>query len=64
MEETLERKQYELAFHLLSSFPENEIESKRREIEETISKAGGIVGRIGEIKKIRLAYPKIGRAHV
>ena len=57
MEETLERQQYELAFHLLPSFSEADIETKRREIEELISKSGGIVGRLGEVKKIRLAYP-------
>ena len=57
MEELSERQQYELAFHLLPSFTENQIEEKRREIEELISKNGGIVGRYGEIKKMRLAYP-------
>src|SRR3990167_4859010 len=57
MEELSERQQYELAFHLLPSFTENQIEEKRREIEGLISKNGGIVGRYGEIKKMRLAYP-------
>lgn len=57
MEELSQRQQYELAFHLLPSFTETQIEEKRREIEELISKSGGIVGRYGEIKKMRLAYP-------
>lgn len=57
MEEITQRQQYELAFHLLPSFTEAELEEKRREIEELISKSGGIVGRYGEIKKMRLAYP-------
>jgi len=57
MEELSQRQQYELAFHLLPSFTEPQIEEKRREIEELISKNGGIVGRYGEIKKMRLAYP-------
>jgi small subunit ribosomal protein S6 len=57
MEEMLQRQQYELAFHLSPSFSETQIEEKKREIEELISKQGGIVGRYGEIKKIRLAYP-------
>lgn len=57
MEEISQREQYELAFHLLPSFTEIQVQEKRREIEELISKNGGIVGRYGEIKKIRLAYP-------
>ncbi len=57
MAELSQRQQYELAFHLLPSFTETQIEEKRREIEELISKSGGIVGRYGEIKKMRLAYP-------
>ena len=57
MEELSERQQYELAFHLLPSFTENQIEEKRREIEGLISKNGGIVGRYGEIKKMRLCFP-------
>lgn len=55
--EPLQRQQYELAFHLLPSFTETEIEEKRRGIEELISKSGGIVSRYGEIKKMKLAYP-------
>ena len=57
MEELSQRQQYELAFHLLPSFTEEQIEEKRREIEKLISKEGGLVGRYGEIKKIKLAYP-------
>ena len=57
MEESSQRQQYELAFHFLPSFTEIQVEEKRREIEELISKSGGIVGRYGEIKKMRLAYP-------
>ena len=57
MEELAQRQQYELAFHLLPSFTDAQVEEKRREIEELISKNGGIVGRYGEIKKMRLAYP-------
>jgi len=57
MEEIKQKQQYELAFHLLPSFTETEIEEKRREIEELISKSGGFVSRYGEIKKIKLAYP-------
>lgn len=57
MEEITQRQQYELAFHLLPSFTETEIEEKRRGIEELISKSGGIVSRYGEIKKMKLAYP-------
>ena len=57
MEELAQHQQYELAFHLLPSFTETQVEGKRREIEELISKSGGIVGRYGEIKKMRLAYP-------
>ena len=57
MEELSQRQQYELAFHLLPSFSEIQVEEKRREIEELISKLGGVVGRYGEIKKMRLAYP-------
>jgi len=57
MEELVQRQQYELAFHLLPSFTEAELDGKRREIEETISKSGGIISRYGEIKKIKLAYP-------
>ncbi|TSC91240.1 MAG: small subunit ribosomal protein S6 [Parcubacteria group bacterium Gr01-1014_2] len=57
MEELAQRQQYELAFHFLPSFTEAQVDEKRREIEELISKSGGIVGRYGEIKKIRLAYP-------
>lgn len=57
MEELSQRQQYELAFHLLPSFTEAELDEKRREIEETISKSGGLVSRYGEIKKMRLAYP-------
>ncbi len=33
------------------------MEQKKRELEELISKSGGIISRSGEIKKIRLAYP-------
>ena len=57
MEELIRRQQYELAFHLLPSFTETELDGKRREIEELISKSGGLVSRYGEIKKMRLAYP-------
>lgn len=57
MEELAQRQQYELAFHLLPSFTEDQVNEKRREIEELISKEGGLVSRYGEIKKIRLAYP-------
>lgn len=57
MEELSERQQYELAFHFLPSFTEDQVNEKRREIEELISKNGGIVGRYGETKKMRLAYP-------
>ena len=42
---------------MLPSFSEIQVEEKRREIEELISKLGGVVGRYGEIKKMRLAYP-------
>lgn len=52
-----QRQQYELAFHLLPAFQERELEEKRRELEELISKSGGLVSRYGEFKKIRLAYP-------
>ncbi|MBI2003672.1 MAG: 30S ribosomal protein S6 [Parcubacteria group bacterium] len=57
MEELAQRQQYELAFHLLPSFTETELDGKRREIEEIISKSGGLVSRYGEIKKTKLAYP-------
>ncbi|MEK7203687.1 MAG: 30S ribosomal protein S6 [Patescibacteria group bacterium] len=57
MEETLQRQQYELAFHLSPSFSETEAEEKRREIEGLISQSGGLVSRYGEIKKIKLVYP-------
>lgn len=57
MNEIIQKQQYELAFHFLPSFTENEIEEKRREIEEFISKSGGIVSRYGEVKKMKLAYP-------
>lgn len=57
MEELFRRQQYELAFHLLPSFNETGLDGKRREIEELISKSGGMVSRYGEIKKMRLAYP-------
>ncbi|MBI4117353.1 MAG: 30S ribosomal protein S6 [Parcubacteria group bacterium] len=57
MEEITQRQQYELAFHLLSSFTEAETEEKRHEIEKLISAEGGLVSRYGEIKKMRLAYP-------
>ena len=55
--ELARRKQYELAFHLLPSFNETDLENKKRELEEFISKNGGLISRSGEIKKIRLAYP-------
>ncbi|MBI2062156.1 MAG: 30S ribosomal protein S6 [Candidatus Yanofskybacteria bacterium] len=57
MEELSQKQQYELAFHLLPSFTDAEVDEKRRGIEELISKSGGIVSRYGEIKKMRLAYP-------
>ncbi len=57
MEETLQRQQYELAFHLLPSFEEKDLEGKRKEIEDLISEKGGVISRISEIKKIKLAYP-------
>ena len=57
MQEVQQRQQYELAFHLLPSFTEAELDEKRRAIEELISKSGGLVSRYGEIKKIKLAYP-------
>ena len=57
MEELSQKQQYELAFHLLPSFTEAELDEKRRAIEELISKSGGLVSRYGEIKKIKLAYP-------
>mgnify|MGYP001601436288 CR=1 FL=1 len=57
MEDMIQQQQYELAFHLLPSLTETETEEKRREIEGLISQNGGIVGRYGEIKKIKLAYP-------
>lgn len=57
MEEFTQRQQYELAFHFLPSFNDRELEEKRRDIEELISKSGGIVSRYGEIKKMKLAYP-------
>lgn len=57
MEESFQRGQYELAFHLLPSFSEAGAEEKRREIEELISKEGGMVSHYKEIKKMKLAYP-------
>lgn len=57
MEELSQKQQYELAFHLLPSFEEDILEQKRHELEELISKNGGIISRSGEIKKIKLAYP-------
>ena len=57
MEEVSQKQQYELAFHLLPSFEEEVLEQKKRELEELISKSGGIISRSGEIKKMRLAYP-------
>ena len=57
MTEVSQKQQYELAFHLLPSFEEEVLEQKKRELEELISKSGGIISRSGEIKKIRLAYP-------
>ena len=55
--ELARRKQYELAFHLSPSFNEPDLENKKRELEEFISKNGGLISRSGEIKKMRLAYP-------
>lgn len=57
MENLTEKQEYELAFHLLPSFSETEIEEKGRNIEDLIAKSGGLVSRYGKIKKIKLAYP-------
>lgn len=57
MDDLSQKQQYELAFHLLPSFEEEVLEQKRRELEELISKNGGVISRSGEIKKTRLAYP-------
>lgn len=57
MEEVAQKEQYELAFHLLPALTEADLDEKKREIEEFISKNGGLVSRLGEIKKTRLAYP-------
>lgn len=46
-----------MAFHLLPSFEEEVLEQKKRELEELISKSGGIISHGTEIKKIKLAYP-------
>lgn len=57
MEELSPKQQYELAFHLLPSFEEEVLEQKKRELEEFISRSGGIISRSGEIRKTKLAYP-------
>lgn len=56
MEEITQRQQYELAFLLSPAFDQKVLEEKRRELEELISQSGGLISRLGEIKKMRLAY--------
>lgn len=57
MDELSQKQQYELAFHLLPSFEDEVLEQKKRELEELISKNGGVISRSGEIRKTKLAYP-------
>ncbi|MEK7579910.1 MAG: 30S ribosomal protein S6 [Patescibacteria group bacterium] len=57
MEDVVQREQYELAFHIIPSFTDEQAEEKSREIEELVSKNGGAVSRYGGLKKMKLAYP-------
>lgn len=57
MDEISEKQTYELAIHLPANLPEKDLEERKKEIEEIISKRGGLIQRLGDFKRIKLAYP-------
>jgi len=57
MEEMSEKQTYELAIHLPTDLPEKDLEERKKEIEEIISKRGGLIQKLGDFKRTKLAYP-------
>lgn len=58
MEEVLAKKgNYELALLFAPEFNEEQLKNSAKQIEELVSQSGGIISRLHEIKKIKLAYP-------
>ena len=58
MEEVLQKKNnYEAALLFTPDFNEEQLKNYSKQVEDLISKNGGIISRLNEIKKIKLAYP-------
>lgn len=58
MEEVLAKKSnYELALLFAPEFNEEQLKNSSKQVEDLISQTGGIISRLHEIKKIKLAYP-------
>ncbi len=57
MEDEIQSKTYELAYHLNPDFAETEIKAHANELSDIISRSGGIVSASQEPKRTHLSYP-------